>query len=399
MAYADLRIGTIDTPIALGDIALMMYQLSYGDTTRMAQINAEGGVTGWVTPDYNKIHMAWNAVRFVAFQLLYEVGDTHAPADAPKAKVDGMEVYFFVNTNYSDEFTLYVEDADGAQYTLKADGMRTAYQGVTFGDSGKPYGGAQFDVAVFARGAFNHITYLGGNSVTSLQMSPAYPYTPLYLLNGVAQQGESSQKDWLTEGVRLLTRQTRIQPWSEDDDPEVTLLRVVGVPTAGGTVEAQRRNITNGASVDAINAELGENLLTWVPGCNGVAVRWMNDQGGVDGYVFTLKSKRQRKAKTSGVVNLYSPDPYQVKDTVNVYDIEAEDLIVLGVEGLPKDQYEVLRWLPLSRDIAIYRPEVSVPGNRWQSVTVEDYNVEDSVEQNAVNFEITIRMPRLNLPV
>lgn len=399
MAYADLKIGTIDTPIALGDIALMMYQLSYGDTTRMAQINADGGVTGWVTPDYNKIHMAWNAVRFVAFQLLYEVGDTHAPADAPKAKVDGMEVYFFVNTNYSDEFTLYVEDADGEQYTLKADGMRTAYQGVSFGDSGKPYGGAQFDVAVFARGAFNRITYRGGNSVTSLQMNPAYPYTPLYLLNGVAQQGESSQKDWLTEGVRLLTRQTRIQPWSEDDDPEVTLLRVVGVPTAGGTVEAQRVNVPDAVALDAINVELGENLLTWAPGCNGVALRWMNGQGGVDGYVFTLKSKRQRKAKTSGVVNLYSPDPYQVKDTMNVYDIEAEDLMVLGVEGLPKEQYEVLRWLPLSRDIVIYRPEVSVPGNRWQSVTVEDYNVEDSVEQNAVNFEINIRMPKLNLPV
>lgn len=399
MAYADLRLGVIDTPIALADIALMMYNLSYGDTSRMAQINADGGVTGWVTPDYNKIHMAWNAVRYVAFQLLYEVGDTHAPADAPKAKVDGMEVYFFVNTGYTGEFMLYVEDAGGEQYTLKADGMRTAYQGVSFGDSGKPYGGAQFDVAVFARNAFQRITYQGGNSVTSLQVSPAYPYTPLYLLNGVAQQGESSQKDWLTEGVRLLTRQTALQPWSEDDDPEVTLLTVVGVPTAGGTVEAQRMNVIDAAAVDSINAQLGEQVLTWVPGCKGVALRWLNDQGGVDGYVFTPKSRRQRKAKTSGVVNLYNPDPYQVKDTMNVYDIEAEDLMVLGVDGLPREQYEVLRWLPLSRDIVIYRPEVSVPGNRWQSVTVEDYNVEDSVEQNAVDIEITIRMPKLNLQV
>lgn len=394
MAYAELKLGTINDPIVLEDVAVMMNNIVYGDTARMAQANAQGGVIGWVTPDYNKIHMAWNAIRYVAFQLLYEVGDTHAPADAPKAKVDGMNVYYFVNIDYTGSYGMTVEDESGNQYTLAADGMKAEYEGVQFLGGGKAWGGAQFDVAVFAQAVYKRITWLTDNSLTWIMVSPANPYVRLYVLNGVVQQGESSQKDWLTDGVRLLTRQTRIQPWSADEDPEVTLLTVTGgVPSVG------RQTVSDETDVADINTLLGENLLTWVPGCKGVALRWLNDQGGVDGYVFTPRSRRQRKAKTSGVVNLYSPDPYQVKDTVNVYDIEAEDLMVLGVKGLPREQYEVLRWLPLSRDIVIYRPEVSVPGNRWQSVTVEDYNVEDSVEQNAVDIEITIRMPKLNLQV
>lgn len=394
MAYADVRLGTIDTPIALGDVALQMYNLVYGDTARMEQANAQGGVIGWVTPDYGKIHMAWNAIRYVAFQLLYEVGDTHAPADAPKALVDGMQVYFFVNTKYTGEFSLTVEDAAGDGYTLTADGMKAEYEGVLFLGGGKAWGGAQFDVAVFARTAFRRITWLTDNSLTYLTVIPAYPYVRLYILNGVVQQGESSQKDWLTDGVRLLTRQTILQPCGEAQ-AEVTLLSVTD-----GVLAVSRQTVNDETDVTNINALLlGADVLTWAPGCKGVALRWLNDQGGVDGYVFTPKSRRQRKAKTSGVVNLYNPDPYQVKDTVSVYDVEAEDLMVLGVEGLPRQQYDVLRWLPLSRDIVIYRPEVSVPGNRWQSVTVEDYNVEDSVEQNAVDIDITIRMPKLNLQV
>lgn len=557
MAYADVKLGTIDTPIALGNIALQMYNLVSGDTSRMEQANAQGGVIGWVTPDYDKIHMAWNAIRYVAFQLLYEVGDTHAPANAPKALVDGMQVYYFVNTEYTGEFSLTVEDAAGDGYTLTADGMKAEYEGVLFLDGGKAWGGAQFDVAVFARPAFKRITWLTENSLTFLTVSPAYPDVPLYILNGVVQQGESSKKDlrlhtaeslnitWAGAGavvavedpritnrlgeineatltnyqhtdyidlsdyasknalitylnevrtnpqadlltglcfydagkvaisgvpfkgdaqeagteentvsvpanaafvrfsirnehvdqftasveyyeseyVRLLTRQTILQPWGananseyggdfNDDfgpefnpdfatqdiiaggDPEVTIMTVTdGVPSV------ERVLVHDIDDLQDLNELLGEPLLSWMPECKGCALRWLNAQGGVDGFVFSPRSRVQRKAKTAGYVNLYNPDPYNVKDTVNVYDIDAEDLIILGVENLPKKQYEVLRWLPLSRDIVIYRPDVSVPGNRWQSVTVEDYNVEDSVDQNAVDFEITIRLPKLNLQV
>lgn len=391
MARQDVIIGTLNVPVDLSEVGAQMAAIA-STGTAMTEQNAQGGVIGWVTPDYGKMHMAWNSARYVAFQMLYAVMGVTIPEGAPKALVPGTGIYFFINTEYTGEVSMTVADAGGRQYTLVADCMATEYQGVTFIE-GTGEGGAQFDVAIFARAAYKRITHLTDNTLTWLTISPVSA-SRLWLINGVVQQGESSQKDWLTDGVRLLTRQTRIQPCSEDEDPEVTLLTVTGgIPSVG------RQTVSDETDMADINTLLDENLLTWVPGCKGVALRWLNDQGGVDGYVFTPRSRHQRKAKTSGVVNQYNPDPYQVKDTVNVYDIEAEDLMVLGVEGLPREQYEVLRWLPLSRDIVIYRPEVSVPGNRWQSVTVEDYNVEDSVEQNAVDFEITIRMPKLNLQV
>jgi hypothetical protein len=426
MAYTNLRIGTIDTPIDLNDAALYMSQIVYGDETRMAAANADGGVIAWVTPDYNKIHCAWNAIRFVAFQMLYEVGDTHAPADAPKAKVNGSDVYFFVNTEYVGEFTLNVTNAAGDVYTLKADGMRTKYHGVAFVNEGSnPYGGAEFNVAPFARESYKHITWLWDNSVTSLIVEPAYENVPLYVLNGVAQQGESSQLPWIERSTKkLLTRQTIMRPWGANwrneyggdynydfgpefapdfsvqpiiagGDPEATIMTTdeYGVPTV------ERVRIHDYEDVLAINAELGYDALTWESECKGIAVRWLNDIGGVDGFVFTPRSRYQRKAKTKSYAALYAPDTYDVKDTIDVYDIETEDLLVLGVDSLPREQYEVLKWLAVSRDVAIFMPAVSVPTNRWQSVTIEDYNVDNTGVQNTVDFEITIRLPKLNVMI
>lgn len=433
MARQNVIIGTLNVPVDLIEAGAQMAQIAPTEAD-MTEQNAQGGVIGWVTPDYEKMHMAWNSARYVAFQMLYAVTGVTIPQGAPKALVPGTQIYYFINTEYTGEVSMAVTDAGGRQYSLVADCMRTEYQGVTFTE-GSGEGGAQFDVAIFARAAYKRITHLTDNTLTWLTISPV-SVSRLWLINGVVQQGESSEVDWLQNGVRLLTRQTVLQPWGanaegeyggdfnddfnddfamqeviaggdfnddfNDDfatqeviaggDPEVTLLTVTeGVPST------ERVLVHDIDDMQQLNDLLGEPLLSWMPKCRGFALRWLNAQGGVDGFVFTPRSRVQRKAKTSGYVNVYSPDPYNVKDTINVYEVQSEDILILGVDGLPKDMYNVLKWIPVSRDVAVYMPGVSVPENRWQSVTVEDYDVTDSDVQNAVDFEIKIKLPKLNM--
>lgn len=418
-------LGTIDTAIDISSVGSQMKTIAASESDMTAQ-NAAGGVIGWVRPDYVKMHTAWNSLRFVAFQLKYAVTGVTIPADAPKALVPDTSIYYFVNTEYTGEISMKVTDENGGQYSLVADCMRTPYHGVSF-ITGSALGGAQFDVAIFARNVFKRITYLEGNSVTYLIINH-FSSGKLWVFNGVVQQGESSQFNWRENGAKyLLTRQTIMQPWGANwnneyggdynsdfgpefvpdfsvqpviagGDPEVTIM-TIGTGASAGVPTVQRVRVHDIDAMNTINTQLGANILTWQPECKGIAVRWLNDLGGVDAWIFTPRSRYQRKAKTSGYVNLYSPDPYNVKDTINVYDIEGEDLLVLGVDCLPRKQYEILKWLAVSRDVAVFMPAVSVPENRWQSVTIDDYKVEDSAVQNAVDFEITIRLPKLNLQV
>ena len=408
----------LNVPVNLSEAGAQMAQIAQTEAD-MTEQNARGGVIGWVTPDYGKMYMAWNSARYVAFQMLYAVTGVTIPQGAPKALVPGTQIYYFINTEYTGEVSMTVTDASGRQYSLVADCMRTEYQGVTFTE-GSGEGGAQFDVALFARAAYKRITHLTDNTLTWLTISPVSA-SRLWLINGVVQQGESSEVDWLQNGVRLLTMQTVLQQWGAnangeyggdfngdfnddfnddfatqdiiaDGDPEVTIMTVTG-----GVPSVERVLVHDIDDMQELNELLGEPLLSWMPECKGIALRWLNAQGGVDGFVFTPRSRVQRKAKTSGYVNVYSPDPYNVKDTINVYEVQGEDILTLGVNGLPKELYNVLKWIPVSRDVAVFMPGVSVLENRWQSVTVEDYDVTDSYVQNAMDFEIKIRLPKLNM--
>lgn len=408
MAAIDLQLGKMDSVITLtGDFALMMYNICYGNTSNMASINNAGGVHGWISPDYQKCHLIGNSLRFVVCQLWYAVGD-HAtiPADAPKAYVAGMDTYFYIDTTYRGEFSCSVKDVNDVTATLKSDGMKTNYKGVSIYE-GNAFAGAQFDVAFFARNYFKRLPWLYATMFTKIFVSPLYEHNPLYVFNGVAQQGESSQKDWLSGGItdqhtyKLLSRQVVVMPWESevsgaDNRPIISLL---GRYSTGASMELSELFVTPMTATDvaSLNTMLGSNVIKFQPVCGGIAVRWINDLGGIDSYVFPLRNAKKRKAKTKGWINVYSPDPYDVKDTLKIYDIEVGDTIKVGVDNMPREIYEALQYLAISPSIAMYFPNVSVPANRWQAVSVEACEVTENKESNSMHYEITFNLPKPNL--
>lgn len=408
MAAIDLQLGKMDSVITLtGDFALMMYNICYGNTSNMASINNAGGVHGWISPDYQKCHLIGNSLRFVVCQLWYAVGN-HAtiPADAPKAYVAGMDTYFYIDTTYRGEFSCSVKDVNDVTATLKSDGMKTNYKGVSIYE-GNAFAGAQFDVAFFARNYFKRLPWLYDTMFTKIFVSPLYEHNPLYVFNGVAQQGESSQKDWLSGGIadqhtyKLLSRQVVVMPWESevsgaDNRPIISLL---GRYSTGASMELSELFVTPMTATDvaSLNTMLGSNVIKFQPVCGGIAVRWINDLGGIDSYVFPLRNAKKRKAKTKGWIDVYSPDPYDVKDTLKIYDIEVGDTIKVGVDNMPREIYEALQYLAISPSIAMYFPNVSVPANRWQAVSVEACEVTENKESNSMHYEITFNLPKPNL--
>jgi hypothetical protein len=86
-----------------------------------------------------------------------------------------------------------------------------------------------------------------------------------------------------------------------------------------------------------------------------------------------------------------------VKDTLKIYDIEVGDTIKVGVDNMPREIYEALQYLAISPSIAMYFPNVSVPENRWQAVSVETCEVTENEESNSMHYEITFNLPKPNL--
>lgn len=412
-------IGTIGTPVDLADIENYMATLINNDASKAQAQNDAGGVVGWIIPDPTKLHCAWNPVRVVAVQILYTTAANPKPTGAPSYEaVIGAGIYqeYYVNINYTGKLTfpVFIGNLTPEHPTLEGDAIKTTFAGVSF-TTGNTYAGVEFNLSPFIQAAYKPITNQAGYSV-EMFVCPE-PLTNVYCLNGVVQQGDDPAIDWLTaSSEHLLTQQTIMQEWgvsdggdfnddfnndfdntpqSEGSEPVVTIMHVnsSGVPTA------EQVTIHDETDVEDVNTLLGYPALTWKPSCKGIALRWLNNFGGVDQFVFSLKDKRQRKAKTAGYADMYSPTPYDVRDTIRVYDIEAADYLTLGAENVPKWLWHSLKWLATSREVLCYMPQVSVKANRWQQVTIDTFDVPTSDDSEAVNVEITIRLPKLNLMV
>lgn len=421
MASIDYRkIGVIGTPVDLADIASYMATLIDNDASKAQAQNDAGGVIGWIIPDTSKLHCAWNAVRVVAVQILYTTTSNPKPTGAPYGTTTlsgDVTQEYYVNTNYRGDlfFGFYINSLLSPLISLEAAAIKTMFEGVSF-TTGTGYAGAEFNLSPFIVSAYNPITYGSDYSLARI-IYQGSDNENIWCLNGVVQQGDNPAIDWLTASTEhLLTQQTIMQEWgvndggdfnddfnndfdntpqSEGSEPVVTIMHVDenGVPTA------EQVTIHDETDVESVNTLLGYPALVWRPSCKGIALRWLNNFGGVDQFVFSLKDKRERKAKTAGYADVYSPSPYDVKDTIRVYDIEAADYLTLGAENVPKWIWHSLKWLATSREVLCYMPQVSVKANRWQQVTIDSFDVPTSDDSEAVNVEITIRLPKLNLMV
>ena len=412
------KIGVMGSEIDLSDLATYMATLINNDASNAQTQNDAGGVIGWIIPDPTKIHLAWNPVRVIAVQILYTTTNNPKPAGAPYGTATlsgGTTQEYYVNKNYRGDlnFMFYVNSLTNL-ITLQASAVGMEFNSDVSFSQGSSYAGCEFNLASFVQSVYKPITYDTGYSLAKI-IYQGSDNENIWCLNGVAQQGENAELNWLTANSHhLLTRQTLIQEWGVNDggdfnqdynddylnapqssEPIVTLLNI----NENGVPSIQQKTISDIDDVQDVNTLLGENILDYMPNCKGVAVRWLNDLGGIDAWVFSLRDKRTRKAKTSGYADLYAPDPMQVKDTINVYAIDAEDTLTLGAEMLPEQVFDVLKWLPIAREVLVYMDNVSVKANRWQQVTIENYDVSESDQQGCIDFEITIRLPKLNLMV
>lgn len=419
------KIGVIGTAVDLSSISDFMATLINNNASLAQAQNDAGGVVGWIVPDKTKLHCAWNAIRVVAVQIFYNTAANPKPTGAPYATAQlssggvTTTIDYYVSLTYTGnlEFNFYLNNVLSGMTSIQGSAMRMKASGVSFNTAPNAIVSlVEFDVAPYVRNKFLPI---GDNYGTSLvELIYLSPYVEgVYCLNAVVQQGDSAILDWLTaSSEHLLTQQTIMQEWgvsdggdfnddfnndfdntpqSEGSEPVVTIMHV----SSGSVPSVEQVTIHDETDVESVNELLGYPALTWRPSCKGIALRWLNNFGGIDQFVFSLKDKRQRKTKTAGYADLYAPDPADVKNTLRVYDIEAADYLTLGAENVPKWVWHSLKWLATANEVLCYMPQVSIKANRWQQVTVESFDVSTSDDQDSLNVEITIKLPKLNLMV
>ena len=124
-----------------------------------------------------------------------------------------------------------------------------------------------------------------------------------------------------------------VQPIIAGGDPEATIMTTdeYGVPTV------ERVRIHDYEDVLAINAELGYDALTWESECKGIAVRWLNDIGGVDGLLHISEISWGKIKKPQDVLEL------EEKIKVKILSMNREKgKISLGLKQLSPEPWSVI---------------------------------------------------------
>lgn len=157
----------------------------------------------------------------------------------------------------------------------------------------------------------------------------------------------------------------------------------------------------NGESADGVdyvivrNRNLPLNPGKWhihyvdteVP-CNPFYVRWINQKGGWDTYMFEQHKKyTQEVDRGDQYVLANSRDPY-ASQTRGELAPEFKNIVQAGAEQLDENDFNLLKGIALSPLVQVYNPQVG----EWQRVLVDDTDLtwDTRAPRNTVSYEFQL---------
>jgi len=121
-------------------------------------------------------------------------------------------------------------------------------------------------------------------------------------------------------------------------------------------------------------------------------VRWINQLGGVDYYMFSTQQKVQATVKSSNAHSAYAPDTKSARTNTKVYSITTENKVTVGADNVANDVFSVLSRLPFSPMIEWYNEELS----KWIALGISKFDGQENTRSNTNNIEITFNLPNIN---
>lgn len=224
-------------------------------------------------------------------------------------------------------------------------------------------------------------------------------------INAVAQIGESS--DMSPYVGKVLTTKPRLVFYDGYPLDYSVLSGAEGETTPNG--EAPANTVTRCAIVAILTDENNEPILTEageyiyvIPEANievleactphsPFYVRWTNDLGGVDYWMFRNRQMRNIGAQSVDNARIYVANPQNAYTNIRTIGLDTDSGITVGAGSLSSGEFEALRKLPFARIIEWWNEK----SQRWIRLAIEDFALEYSHTAGTHSIEITFALPEI----
>lgn len=365
----------------------------------MAGVNASGGIAVWdIAPQFA---MAYNPIIYTRTRYLYVTTGYEAPEGVDILTNGSVTLYRNTEVDTST-FDIY-DNSGNLAFSLSAE----SFNGVT-----------TFDISHVVQTWFNdQLATMNAPVVADKRLFTQYIVKNLggtgwmrlcVAVNAVAQIGESSD---MTDYIGQVLLKGDKAYYYEGYPIDYAVLAQSSVATSQG---ATPPNSVSRVKVDGtlleLQTEAGVPILTesgekiyvlpafnipiivrCVPR-NPFYVRWVNQIGGVDYWMFGRQQEYDAKVKNVALYERHVSDPNIAKSNRQAYAIDTENRVTVGAEGIPEADYESLRWMPLSPSIEWYNEA----NGKWVALTIAEYNGVRNTKSHTHNIEITFDLPALN---
>lgn len=368
--------------------------------TNLVGINDEGGVALWDLPP--QFCTAYNPIIYKRTRYLFVASGYVAPAGVEtitngsktlyRATEADTAIFSITNNRTGEVFTLSAESNNG-EVAFDVSAIVKAWMGEQLQDMTTPI---VDEHSLYVRYT---VKDLNGSGWSRTNVA----------VNGVAQIGESNDLaeyvgyaltharrislydgyalDYsvLSAGSAVSTSQGNTTPYSvcrvKVDGSHLQLLTESGVPILTDAGE-------NIYILPAFNVPVVVRCVPAYP----FYVRWINDLGGVDYWMFGGRQVFEASVKSTSAYERYTPNVGEARSNRQAYGINTDNTVVVGAQGLPTNDYNVLKGLPFSPYIEWYNEDLG----KWIAVTVAKHDGERITRNNTHDIEITFALPAIN---
>lgn len=128
---------------------------------------------------------------------------------------------------------------------------------------------------------------------------------------------------------------------------------------------------------------------------NPFYVKWVNNMGGYDYFMFKKRQRVKRDLKNVQVSVPFVPDVQASDHNEDVYSYEADNSVVAGAENVNRYEFEVLRGLLLSPRMWWYREDLQ----KWTRIYIAKGSTQEDTWETMQNVEYEFILPAQNVQI
>lgn len=121
-------------------------------------------------------------------------------------------------------------------------------------------------------------------------------------------------------------------------------------------------------------------------------IRWINDLGGVDYFMFARQQKHQPQVKSVSVFSPFVENTGVAKSNLKAYAMNTDNTVVVGCSGLGKREFDALKRMPFSSLIEWYNEDIG----KWIRLAVSKFDGSYFSKTETKGVEVTFSLPNIN---